>query len=398
MKIGIVSLYYNSVNYGGNLQAYALCKVLNDAGYEAEQIQTRFQSEKIERKGLANNIKKLTMIHRFIFRKVKDCGRHTYNRIHRDELMKYAGDKKKVFEHFHSVLIPHSEKFYDQSTIEEVVSQYDAFIVGSDQVWNPSGWGKEWHNTINLLDFVPMGTPKFSYAASIPAFTLSEDQRSVFRESLKDYIGVTVREKTGVDLLSGVSPTDVIQVLDPTMLLTGHEWDNVCAERMIEKPYIFCYFLGENRNIRILTTQLARKKGLIVVGIPYLSGNYNPWDTKCYDKSMPNVSPEQFISLIKNAEIVLTDSFHASVFSMIYEKEVFIFPRDKHAEMGDRIATLTNMYGVEERFCDNEAKRTLAYIENCGTIEYDTSKCNEMRDWSMNYIKQMLNIAEGMKR
>ena len=141
----------------------------------------------------------------------------------------------------------------------------------------------------------------------------------------------------------------------------------------IKEKYLFCYFLGENPNSRKLATKYALENGLKIVTLPHLLGNYRKCDAKFGDKKLYSVSPNQFLSLIKHAEVIFTDSFHATVFSNVFQKEYFIFGRNSLGKMGGRIYSLTKLFESEERFCDNDKKESLEYINSLNKIDYNKS-------------------------
>ena len=382
-KIGIITFYYKSKNYGGNLQAYALAQVLIERGYDAEQIS-------FPRIFTINKAKKRRQIFRKDFFKV--CFRKFFDIVNRffasQENKKHHIEERreKAFLTFNQKVIPHSEQVYNKETIAQSIEKYDVFITGSDQVWNFLGDTPSY-----LLDFVPSNKIKLSYAASIAKDSLTEEQKNMLRDSLKDYKAVSVREKSATQLLEGLSPVDVQVVLDPTLLLTSEDWDKVCADRVIHEKYLLCYFLGNNKRERKLAKRFAREKGLRLVAIPHTAG-IKLMDRKFGDERLYDVSPEQFLSLIKHAEYVFTDSFHAVVFSNIYQKQYFVFNRSKAGEMSSRIVDITELFHQEERFCAGKERENMQYITSLSDIDY--TKNNEdfekIKRYSIEFLEKNL--------
>lgn len=384
MKIGIITIYFKSTNYGGNLQAYALCEALLKQGCDAEQIAflrknanksilKRFFSD-----GLINFFRKS-------IRHAKETVLAPFSHIEAKKLNLYSR-REKAFSHFNVAVIPHSERCYTDVTIAECVTDYDCFITGSDQVWNFA-----WYSPAHFLDFVPSDKIKMSYAASIARDDLSEEQKEIFRKSLADYKAVSVREKSAEKLLEGLSPVGVQTVLDPTLLLAKEDWDKVCADRVIEDAYIFCYFLGDNRKERQIAKKFAEAKGLKLVALPHTAG-IKLKDRKFGDERLYDVSPEQFLSLIKHAAYVLTDSFHAVVFSNIYEKQYFVFNRSKRGEMSSRIVDVTGLFGQQDRFCAGKEREKLSYIASLADIDYTKEKpiFEQRKAESIEFLKKNL--------
>ena len=368
-KIGILTHYYKSKNYGGNLQAYALCEYLNNNGYTAEQIcfdstfvvvQKKSLVERIKGKGILGILK--SIIRRILVapkRIVKET--ILYNEIKKHDVI---NRRVEAFDVFNSQVIPHSQKVYNSENINESSSLYDIFITGSDQVWKMKYYSPIW-----WLSFVKDKT-KISYAASLATDTIENEHKNIIKEHLRDFSAVSIREKSLVSQMQKLSPVGAEYVLDPTLLLEKEDWDKVCAEKLIEEDYIFCYFLGENKKERKLVIKFAKEKGLKLVTIPHASGKLRTVDIKFGDKKIYDASPQQFLSLIKHAKYIFTDSFHAVVFSNIYQKQYFVFNRNKKGEMSARITDITGLFGAEERFCNNKQKETLKYINSLKDIDY----------------------------
>lgn len=391
MRIGIITRYFHNQNYGGLLQAYALCKYINThfPEYNAEQI--AFNSYP----GIIKKLRELCFApldRKVLFAKesihlVLDILK---TKLHGNIVYPYTSKRTAAFAEFEKN-IPHSAKVYTGCNITDTLSEYDIFITGSDQVWNPL-----WYYSEYFLDFVPLGTPKISYAASISQAALNPKQRQLFKESLRSYTAISVREKDAAALLENLSDIPVEWVLDPTLLLTKHEWDEICSPNVISKPYIFCYFLGEDMTARNLAKQFADKHKLPLATIPYLQGKYRACDKNFGDICLSDISPNQFISLIKNAEYIFTDSFHATVFSHIFEKEYFVFERHGKQGMSSRLYSLLTIFNKIERFCDNNNKASLSYIESLPVLDYSKKpqELEHMKQISFDFISKSLKGKE----
>ena len=184
-------------------------------------------------------------------------------------------------------------------------------------------------------------------------------------------------------------------VLDPTLLLSREDWDNICSVNKIEERYVFCYFLGELSLSNKKIIEFARSKNLKVVSMPYLAWT-SKRDSNFGDYKIYDATPPDFISLIKHAEYVFTDSFHATVFSHIYHKNFFVFNRAGLKSMNDRIYSLTSLFDTQERFCDTKEKISLHYIEGLPPIDYGKTfpKFEAMKEKSINFLKENLKRAE----
>lgn len=349
MKIGIITHYYKSENYGGNLQAYALCKYINQyLGYDAEQISYDRKSSR--------------SIKIFLWRLLRSMKNYRSLSIARQ-----LNQRRRAILRFNQENIRHSVP-YNDADLKKTNEIYDVFITGSDQVWHPNAVCPAY-----LLDFVEKGKKKLSYAASVAVNTLSEEICGRYKNSLQDYMAISVRESNTVGLIQNLTNQKVECVLDPTFLLSRADWDQICKAPELSEPYVFCFFLGDDNRHRNLAGTYAKKHGLKVVTLPYLLGAYRDCDHHFGDIQLYDVSPDQFIGLVKQAECVFTDSFHASVFSIIYHRLFYVFERPSKKSMGSRLYTLTDLFDMQDRFCDTEEKHTIEYIESLPVPNYDRS-------------------------
>lgn len=383
-RVGIITHYYNSTNYGGNFQAYALVNCLISLGVDAQQIcipRIRTTSKKSKLKRLLKN-GPIILLNAIKFRtKRLWISLRAQSQIKK---IKVFERRKKSFETFNKNIISHSKDIFCLNTLKKAIPDYDVFITGSDQVWNFIG-----ETSAYFLDFVPSDKIKMSYAASIAKNSLTKEQKEIFKKSLKDYKAVSVREPSAVKLLEGLSPVEVKTTLDPTLLLRKEDWDEVCADRVIEEEYCFCYFLGDNKKERKIATDFAKKHHLKLAFIPHATGvDISLPDLKMKGEKLYDVSPEQFLSLIKHAKYVFTDSFHAVVFSNIYQKQYFVFNRSKKGEMSSRIVDITALFNQSERFCAGKERETLEYVESLSEIDYSqpNEKFEQLKKESIEFL------------
>ncbi len=368
-KIGIITLYYKSDNYGGNLQAYALCCYLQNMGYQAEQI--------CYDAVLDPKMKIVERLNRNYIQK-KLC--FEMNR----KFCRQFKEQRTALLAFNKQDISHSDEVYTMESIQNCC-QYNAYITGSDQIWN-----LDWYKPVYFLNFVPSDKPRIAYAASIGHARLTEKQSMLFQEFLSEFTAISVREKDAVDLLSPLSRVPVEWCLDPVLLLTREQWNNICEERLIHEPYLFCHFLGHP--MRRLAVAFAKKHGLKIVAIPYLTNTSLTHMNKFADIRLSGVSPKGFISLIKHADYVFTDSFHATVFSEIYRTPYAVFRRDGIDRLSSRIYSVTSIFESRERFCDTEEKESLEYIENLPSMEQEKKfpVLESLREKSYRFLKDSL--------
>ena len=377
-KLGILTHYENSTNYGGSLQAYALCKAVEQFGWQAQQIRIDAFSQC---HNLVKNSYSVSCIKKLIKKPLS---------LRKPQINANRQNLLKVFAPFNRERTPHTEQLYKAATVKKTLQDFDAFAVGSDQVWNPI-----WYFEPFFLTFVPRGTVKFSYAASIAQNNLSDSVKARFRRHLKDFSGISVREQNAVSLLDGVAPGKVELVLDPTLLLDREAWQSIAGKPQLDKPYLFCYFLGDDPEPRQAAAEYAKLHGLTVVNIPNAAGLVHKNDAGFGDVLLPDPSPEDFLGWISGASCIMTDSFHASVFSIIFKRQFFTFTRAGHKAMSSRLYSLTDLFDLQDRFLDTPEKvRSLGTLAD---IDYSrpAPKYNNMLEFSLNYLRQCQKKAEG---
>ncbi len=388
-KIGIITHYYKSVNYGGNLQAYALCKALSSMGYDAEQI--CFIVTKLRKDNFFKRLKR--MLSRGLFRFFSNLFVHVKLKfralIHKkrdhDVDVKYQVSlrKREAFEYFNSKMIPHSENVYYADTIQECVDNYDVFITGSDQVWNLRSYTPAY-----FLNFIPSGKKKISYAASVSLDSLSKHEQEIIREHIRDFSAISVREKNALDLIAPLTEKSVHFVLDPTLLISAEEWDEISTECNIDGDYVFCYFLsGQNEKSRELARMFSNEKGLKIVNIQHAGVGIHMCDVNFGDVQLFDATPQQWLSLIKNAKYVFTDSFHAVVFAQLFKTQYFVFNRDSNGYMNSRIYSICELFSTPERFCTAD-RENLDYLLNVPDLVFD--KENQLLEDLRRSSKQFL--------
>lgn len=337
-KIAILTLYYNNANYGGLLQAYALQKVISEMGYTCHQISYDLNSgySSLNEDKVGKKEKFIILINRI------------KNFVWRKHYKRYSTVLKK-FERS----IPHTV-LVNASNIGELLNKYDVFICGSDQIWNPIGWQP------NLfLDFA-IGKKKVSYAASIARDTLSISEIEYIQRYVKSFSAISVRETITAELLNKSMTECAVEVMpDPTILLATKDWKKIAIvngereKRIGNKPYIFAYFLGDDLKQRNKCIKYAQKKGMIIYFIPYMNSKIFIWESTHKKYMLNYVSVNEFLYLIKNAEMVLTDSFHGTVFASIFKTSFYVLNRSLGSNiqsMNSRIMTLLNELELENRY------------------------------------------------
>ena len=200
---------------------------------------------------------------------------------------------------------------------------------------------------------------------------------------------ISVRELSGVNIVKEISGKNAEIVLDPTLLLTRKEWDNLDKRnRMIEEKYIFCYFMAKGQKKRKFAEKLKEKTGYKIVVLKHLD-EFIPEDENFGDYAPYDIGPIEFINLIKHAEYVCTDSFHGTVFSIINHKDFFTFNRyekEVQESTNTRLVSLLKLLGLENRMNNDE-------IMNATIINYDDvdRKLLKLRENSLTYLKDAID-------
>jgi len=329
-KVGMITCYID--NYGACLQAYALMTSIQKLGHSCVII--RFQGAPgYPARNLKQLVKKIPGVQ--FFRK-KILGATHVNHL-----------RDKKFNLFRKTYLNFTKEVWysGQEIVNMPPKDFDCYVCGSDQVWNPYIYQRNLH--VAFLDFAPPGVFRISYAPSIgvpeyPAEYLDELKRLVNKMNF-----ISVREKEGKDILKKVTNKDVRVVLDPTLLLNIDEWRKIAVMPKVNQPYIFCYVFGNNSLVIELIEYTREKTGFEVITVPYTEKMFESTYTKVED-----AGPRDFLGLISNAELIITDSFHGLAFSLNFNKKFYATLRHSNNDkesMNSRIFNILRMTGTECR-------------------------------------------------
>lgn len=385
--IGIITLYYKNYNIGGLLQAYALQKILSNLNIESEQV--RVWHYKREYITFQNKVSR--KIGHIIKNPIKEA-KVTINNSNLKKRRKLIQDELLIRENLMEQFmdrIPHSNEVYDIYNISESLQLYNGYIVGSDQIWNDDYITQDYMK-INMLSFVPNTILKMSYAASIGKHNNFKDWFINDLGYLKKFDAISVREKTANAFLKNRKIESIV-TLDPTLLLEKDEWNKFVNKEKLEckSQYVFTYFLGKDKENRIIAEKIAKRNNLSIVNFAHAINYFRDEDKYYGDYKIVEYSPDDFINYIANAKIVITDSFHAAVFSIIFNKEFWVVPRlddSGISSMNSRLNDLLETYGIQERYINNQedAENKNLYKK----INYDdvNKHLNEQRKDSIEFI------------
>ncbi len=315
-------------NHGASLQAYALQTHLREQGHESQIIDYKppYLSQHYRLTAISSNRWGRNPIVLLLYILAKLPRR----------LLRLQ--RKRAFDRFREQYLTLTAQRYDSNeALKSAQLDADAIIAGSDQIWNsvlPNG-----RDAAFYLDFAEPSTLKISYAASFAAESVEPGFEGFVADKLKALDQISVRESSGVKLVEQLAGRRAQHVCDPVLLLNAQQWDSL-AVPIDEGGYVLVYDFDVNPKIREIAERLAKAKGLKILalneGLSYASSKYI------------HKGPQHFVSLIKGAEHVVTNSFHAIIFSLIYRRDIMVVPRSEN--LNARLENLMTSFGMVERY------------------------------------------------
>lgn len=297
-KVGVLT-YHDSDNFGSVLQAYAINEYINSLGYDCKIIDYR----KLEVKKLYKIFKWPRSRYQFFM--------NIYNTFFYQKLKK----RKKNFEKFRKVNLRLTDTIYT-SADELKSTNCDIYIVGSDQVWNTNIVD---FDSAYLLDFT--NKRKVAYAASFGPKGCAISEIELFKKNLLPFNSIMVRERAAEQFCRSQLKLETYTVCDPVLLLSKQKWKSI--ERPVKglpTNYILCYFAGGvSATLEKFSFEMSKKYGYKRI---LLMPDWHDWKKR--GKRLYNAGPAEFIYLIRNAQIVCTNSFHGSAFSVIFNKKFVV--------------------------------------------------------------------------
>lgn len=348
-------------NYGATLQAYALQHYLQTLGHEVEIIDYRLPSHR-----------------RYEWSYIHPMGR-LYNLSQKIPLLKWpiciyrnwnflkTWGRKKAFDKFDKQQLRITDKTY--WTTEELRSappKADIYIAGSDQIWNtdtPNGKMPGYY-----LDFGDNNIRRISYAASFGVAKIAVECEDFVRNEVGKLDAVSVRENSGAKILADLGIKEVEVVCDPVFLLSQNEWSKLAGQsrtyNLDKDSYILLYdFIGDKK-IETFARKMSQITGKPIVSI-------NDFENRTYATfNINNAGPLEFLGLMKNASAVVCNSFHATAFSVIFEKDFYSFPL-KTQNNSSRMRDFLNIIGLQGRFNQEQQLPKIHYEQaRTSLLEY----------------------------
>lgn len=362
MKIGIIT-WFSGTNYGTHLQAIALQAFLREMNRHVEIINYEVDVPQ-----------KRPMIKRIMNQPRKFINNLAYKRF--DSQIQLRNNKLKAIIKSNCILtdkIECDEEFVRKS------NEFDLLICGGDQIWNPN-----WYHRFYYADYDAITTRKISYAPSIGVDEIPENQIENIRRSIEKFDYISIREKKGAEVVANLFDGEkkVEPVIDPAFLLNKNEWNEICKikSKKVSYRYVLSMFLTDNQHHWKAAKRFADKEDCRLVVIPYCGFSYMQKAEIAADAGLEDV-----IALIREAEYILTDSFHITALAIIYHKQFYTFQRFKEVEF----------------FSTNERVRNLLEIADCSNrfINYGAKRINDMTDINYKKIVPKLNkVIEESKK
>lgn len=375
-KVGILSCYgwlVKTGNYGTLLQNYALQQTVMSLGYDSVWVAVAPEKKSIFEKVLYFLLRPYKIINGFVqvLKKQKDNGIDIGQKIN--------------FHDFLTQYVPHTS-YAPLSTLlnNENVKSLSAWIVGSDNVWTAPG-------DTYFLGFVPDSLPKIAYAASAPWGNLVSDWSEKASRSLKRMNAISVREKDGVKFVTEAG-AEASVVLDPTLLLLAEDYEKVMSPRPVSDTFVFAYFVNPQHadDLRLQEIYNYAKEIESEVKVSAIQGA---------EKSVPEeylvtLTPSEWLRHIRDAECVVTNSFHGMVFSIIFKKPfVIVMQKGATSNGNSRFFSLLSQLGLESRICLDDTT-----LESIMSSPMDWAKCDSaltaLRCFSLDFLSKSLKNKE----
>lgn len=377
-KIGMLS-FHESLSYGATLQCFALQTVLKEMGYNTEFID--FQREKsTDQKKIRQDFSTKTFLKNVVIQLAL--------RLQNIIQAKNNALVEKAFKDFKQEYISvGSEQLCSIDELYAANLDYNIYLTGSDQVWNPYNSILEVYG----LGFVPENINTIAYAASIGVSEIPFERKEYMYDAIHKVKHISCREYEGAKALTELLGRNVDNVLDPTLLLSKEEWNKYESRRQTPDKYVLCFFLGSLEYPRKIARELAKRNGCKMIVIPG-----SPKDAFIKGGLAKGCGPSDFLKLFHDATFICTDSFHGTAFSVNYNKPFYSFCRrgynDKTSYLS-RIRDLLDILGLSERLIYPNSK--VEYYIPLMDYSFANSVLEDERTKSMDFLNNALSDIEG---
>lgn len=325
--VGILT-FHKAINYGAVLQAYALRTAVESLGKPCSVV--NYVGEKMQKESRILYFPKHNSAVDWL--------------LYRYRLPMRAVTVQKFNRFLETQLHLSHNAVIGKTDLMQMQGEWEAFITGSDQVFNYEGTGEDFNY---YLEFVKDGAKRIAYAPSFGLSEIDKDHVDRVKNALESFDALSVREAKGAEIVQTLTGREPKQVCDPTFLLTKSQWEQIAVAPKYKKPYVLVYSFG-SRHLERIARELAAQIGGIVINI---------------NRSLPTIidgkniktayapGPEEFLGLIQNAQIVVTNSFHGMALSILLEKEFYTFTNhySNSGATNNRFETLAAKLGLTSR-------------------------------------------------
>lgn len=392
-SVGIVTFTFG-VNFGCHLQRYALQVACERLGYQARAI--LLSHGDLVKPSRPGTIKRA----RYTLRRFREKARQ---KSYYDLLFGAQRRRKKAFDAFEKKFLNTTKRFYSYASIKASYESlgFDAYVAGSDQIWNPLGMGVPDCYNYFMLDFVP-SDKKIAYAPSVAVSKLADKYVERFQRYLSDFRFLSAREIEGARELERILGREVPVVVDPTGLLTSDAWDVLAdqAKPLVAEKYVLCYSLSNLEAILRHAKKVQKALDCPIVCFEEDRKSDRLAKELAGDGAVVvrNAGPCEFVNYIKHAECVITDSFHGAIFPIVYRRPFYAMTRDRanqEESMNSRIFTLLSTLKLEDRLFEPDDERSTGV--NDVQIDYRDveTRLRECVDFSLTYLKNALAAVTG---
>lgn len=367
MKIGIATIV-DYKNYGNRLQNYALQEVLKSLGAEVETIVNQPYRPEDNRSALVRYMERMKELG------IKGNVSRVSEKLKGDPKEKLLNEKKRQFKEFSDKYINETDYTVDPLAIPNTLrDQYDFFVTGSDQVWNPT-YRKG--SPFDFLAFAPVNK-RVAYAPSFGVATIPDEFKENYTKWLSECASLSVREDAGAQIIESLTGRQAPVLVDPTLLLSKNDWLTFAKPAKVkpQNKYLLTYYLGKLANDKQeLIQEVAKEHDLQIVNL----ADYD-------DADFYTITPDEFVDMINSAAVFFTDSFHGAVFSILLEKPFVVFERvSKVPSMNSRIDTLLNKFELIDRKFEAINKDNLFDID----YSHISPILEKERNKSLSYLNQ----------
>ncbi len=379
-RVALITCFLD--NFGACLQAYALQNEIENLGCECRIIAYTEPEgyNKEDFLGLTKNklIKAILDIAKMLIR-----GKSSFLQNKKHKAFKSFRDRYLKFEHKNNSGEVKVFSNYEQLLCLE--NDYDAFVCGSDQIWNPVFYGR--NHPAYFLRFAG-DKKRIAYAPSIGLSEMPEQYKETFVSYVNDFDYVSVRENRGSEIIKDLCAKEAKVVLDPTLLVNKECWNSILNVKYSPPyhKYIFCYIFSNIKEVSDFLKNVQNVTGLPLVYVNISELSYENLKARCVESA----GPAEFLQLIKNSEFVLTDSFHGTAFSLAFNKNFYVFERrrvNETVDMFSRIQSILLNTGLENRLVQINEKFEVK--ENIDYSKVD-EKINVLRKESEGFLKAAL--------